>query len=319
MPIMMEKRMNNVAILMSTYNGEKYISEQINSIFNQTYKDWTLYIRDDGSTDNTLKLLTRYAFKDKRVKILSDINKRLGPKNSFFTLLKKVNAKYYFFADQDDVWNKNKLEIMLRNFNSASSQPQIVYCALQCTDANLNPIDLELNSIVGKIKGKNRLIWNDIPGCTMAFNKELRDISIEKNIFSNEIVMHDWWLALIGEFFGNIKFVNKKLIYYRQHSDNAVGAGEKESIFKKITRKNFIKKYIKKQKIWIRQTYRQNTYFYELYKDILPLRYRRIFQEWITCKNKGFLYRIKVIKKYKTPVPLKTYLYRFYFINQLKI
>ena len=103
-----------IDILMATYNGEKYLSEQIESIISQTYTEWNLLVRDDGSSDNTCVILTEYEKKDSRIKVIKDNKGNLGIVKNFEELLYNSNSEFIMFTDQDDVWKKDKIEIMMR-------------------------------------------------------------------------------------------------------------------------------------------------------------------------------------------------------------
>ncbi|PJZ16662.1 hypothetical protein BHU41_09320 [Lactobacillus crispatus] len=304
-----------VAILMSTYNGENYLQQQIDSIVNQDYSEWQLYIRDDGSTDDTLNIIETSILRDDRIHFIQDKYSHLGPKNSFLYLLKNIEADFYFFADQDDFWKSNKFTCMLKEFNS-SDQPELVYCSLQCTNKDLKPIDLDLNKMVGTVSGKNRFIWNDIPGCTMAINSALRDKTINYAISNDNIVMHDWWLALIAEVFGKIKFVNLPLVLYRQHGNNVVGGGKKGSLLSKVLSKNSIKK----QKDFVKLVYSQDMLFFKIYGNDLPKEYKLFFKQLVACSQRPWSYRYKFLKKYKlhTPSKIRTQSFEFFFVFELK-
>ena len=104
----------NVAILMSTYNGEKYLEEQVKSIISQDYTDWHLYIRDDGSTDNTVNLIKKIARDNEKITFLNENKpKNLGVTGSFMDLLANTKAQYYMFSDQDDYWLPDKIKVTL--------------------------------------------------------------------------------------------------------------------------------------------------------------------------------------------------------------
>lgn len=315
--IMNIKSKINVAILMSTFNGERFIEEQINSIRNQTFKDWTLYIRDDGSTDETISIINRFEKKDNRIRLISDNMKRLRPMKSFLTLLKEVEADFYFFCDQDDFWKRNKLKVMINQIlNQDNRKPNLVYCNLQCVDSSLNPIDNKFNSLVGTVTGFSRCITNDMPGCVMLINKVLRDLTVKYTTNYKEIMMHDWWIALIAQFCGKIIFLNDRLILYRQHGDNAVGAGKNGNVIKKIFQKGIIKK----QKKLILQTYWQTTNFYNTYKNYLSKEDIVFLKGFILCKNKSAFYRFNYLIKNNihSSYLLRTIVYDFLFSCELK-
>ena len=305
-----------IAILMSTYNGEKYLTEQIKSLKAQTLKNWDLYIRDDGSTDKTLEIISNQVESDQRIHYVSDSEKRLRPMRSFFKLLNEISADYYFFCDQDDFWLPNKLELMMTEIGDKDNHiPQLLYCGLRCVDQNLKPLVNDFENLPGKINGKSRFIGNDMPGCVMLLNKNLRDLIINYTKNYENIIMHDWWIALVAEAFGNVSFLDKKLILYRQHGDNSIGAGVNGGVIKKIFKKNVLKK----QKNLIRITYFQTMKFYLSYKEILTSEYIRFLRDYMKCKDFNVIYRKHFLKKYNLggSTWLRFEAYKFLFIYKL--
>jgi len=131
---------HDVAIIMATYNGEKYISDQIKSIQNQTFRDWTLYIRDDGSKDDTVKIINALSDADKRIKIIQDENGNIGFNRNFYELLSKTSEEYVFFSDQDDKWLPQKLErilVAIKSSEGPDKGPTLVHCDCSVADAEL--------------------------------------------------------------------------------------------------------------------------------------------------------------------------------------
>ena len=233
----------NVEILMSTYNGEKFLIEQLDSILHQTYRNISISVRDDGSKDNTLKILKRY---QKNTKLEVTYGKNTGSANSFLELLRKSSdkSKYYAFSDQDDVWFKNKIENginLLEDIYDSENIP-ILYCSnLKLVDKNLKSFGIENFIKIIRPSFNNSLVQNIAIGCTMIFNKKARDILIT-NLPFNKVEDHDWWIYTVISAFGNVIYDNNSYIYYRQHLNNAVGV----SIRKSDKLKRRIKKFLKK-------------------------------------------------------------------------
>lgn len=174
----------SVQVVMSTYNGEKYLKEQIDSILSQEGVDVRLYIRDDGSSDRTTDILASYQ-EHKNVKIEKGNN--LGFAKSFLTALDECDeADYYAFSDQDDVWEKDKLSTAIEILEEESQSTPLLYCsALQRVDENLNP--LHVQSYHGlRINLPSMLTRGRLAGCTFVFNNTLRNLV--KN--SSQIEMH---------------------------------------------------------------------------------------------------------------------------------
>lgn len=221
--------MEKVQVLMSTYNGEKYIKKQIESILNQKEVEVSLLIRDDGSTDKTIEIIGKLANKNNNITFFKGQN--IGPARSFMDLINKSDeVKYYAFADQDDVWEPKKL-ISAINKLEEENKPELYISALEIVDEELNPI--EIKKVSGNFCFEGAMIKNFATGCTMCFNKKLRDII--KNYTPNYIIMHDSWITRVCYAIGgNVIIDENTYIKYRQHSSNVLGY--KDEGFQKIKR-----------------------------------------------------------------------------------
>ena len=214
--------MPKVIIMMSTYNGEKYLAEQIESILNQTEKDFVLEIHDDGSTDGTLEIIKAYAQKDKRICI--DNSGHKGYPKCFFDLMKDAGeAKYYAFSDQDDVWLPNKIERAI-SFIDNEESPALYGAHKKIVDSNLNEIGRDSTQQPGVLYAF--LCKNELSGCTMVYNRKLQDILL-KYIPDRKDFYHDSWIYKVALVCGKVKKKKKATILYRQHNNNTVGATEK--------------------------------------------------------------------------------------------
>ena len=291
-----------IDILMATYNGEKYINEQIESIIKQTYTEWKLYIRDDGSSDRTIDIIESYQAKyPDKIIIIRDSKKGLGAKLNFAELLKYSKSEYCMFSDQDDVWLEKKIEVTLKTMKDieqkyGKSKPILVHTDLKVTDKDLNII----NNSFWKYQKLDRnyntinylLVQNNITGCTMMLNKSLVKIS---NNIPKECVMHDWWIGLIGSVFGKVIGIDTQTMLYRQHGNNEVGAhkyGGLEFVLNKF-------KNIKRVKMNIDEAIAQSRVFYNIYKDKLTYEDKKIISEFSKIKNKNIIKRKSTILKYK--------------------
>ena len=212
--------MKKVNVLMSSYNGEKYIYEQIESILQQNNVKVDLLVRDDGSKDNTIKILNE--LQNKRILRWYE-GKNLGPAHSFLTLLRDSNeADYYAFADQDDYWEKDKLSTAITFLETAGEQPALYFSRTQMTDAVLTPTNIvEINPLMSF--GES-LVYEFIPGCTMVLNHALRNII---NLYIPQYLpMHDVWIYCVAKAINaKIYFDKTPHILYRQHSANTIGQG----------------------------------------------------------------------------------------------
>lgn len=231
-----KKFQKNNSIVMATYNGEKYIKEQIDSILLNMGDNDELIISDDGSKDKTVKIIKDYMKKDSRI-ILIDGPKK-GIKQNFANAISHASGKYIYLSDQDDVWNNDKIKVMskyLKQYDCVTHNAKIVNSNLE--DTNLTCFEFR-KSAKGKIKNiyKNRYI-----GCCMAFKAELIDFVLP---IPDEIEMHDQWIGLIAEKYGKSIFVNDCLIKYRRHENNS--SQMKHYPFTKMVKNRiiFIKNYI---------------------------------------------------------------------------
>lgn len=217
--------MEKVQILMSTYNGEKYLKQQLDSILSQTYPDICVLIRDDGSTDGTVAILQQYA--DEYENITFYTGKNIGVIQSFFDLLRASDdtADFYGFADQDDVWMPEKIERAVEKLKLKNVDVPLLYCSdTYITDEQLNV--LKKDDKKPRPSWGNALVQNICTGCTAVINKKLRDIVKETK--PQNIVMHDWWLYLTAELYGEVVYDKEAYIKYRQHGNNAYGAKTKK-------------------------------------------------------------------------------------------
>ncbi len=239
-------------VLMSAYNGEKFIIEQLDSIFAQTYPDVEVLVRDDGSKDSTLDLLNEYQKTHPGLKIYSE--KNIGLVKSFLKLVSLSDADYVAFSDQDDYWLPEKLEKAVNKLEKVNGPA--LYCSNQIlTDGKLNPLD---NSNMPSYTAGfgNALIETICTGCTCVMNKELVD-NIKAHMPENAI-WHDWWAYLVASYIGTVIFDEEAYIYYRQHGGNKLGASRSALV---MIRNKWA--YLKKSK---GKLYRQLSDFKRLYR-----------------------------------------------------
>ena len=228
---------DHIAILMATYNGEKYLREQIDSLLSQSFEAWHLYIHDDGSTDTTISLLNEYSERwPEKISILNYPSYGSACKN-FLSLVDRVDAEYYMFCDQDDIWLKDKIKIELNKIKEIESEfpdkPVIINTDLTVTDASLNVIHPSFwryanikHTFVKSFKDFAAI--NVATGCTMLFNKSAK-LCIHKPY--DKAIMHDAWLTLSVVACGGVFFsIDKPTILYRQHGENTLGARDAKKL-----------------------------------------------------------------------------------------
>lgn len=281
-----------VQILLATYNGEKYLREQLDSVFNQTYKDFEILVRDDGSTDSTLSILNEYKerYPDK-IKITQNSSPTGNAKDNFFLLIDDADADFVCFCDQDDVWLPEKLEITLEKIKTfPKDQPSLVHTDLYVADEHLNIIYKSFF----KMQHFNRkfryslgmaVAQNTVTGCTTMINRAL--LNLVKNTNCDGIIMHDWWLAIIASTFGNVGVVKTPTILYRQHQGNSVGA---KTMLQRIrSRKN-----VQKQ---LDVSFMQAIAFAKKFKNMLTEKqYNSIIEYGEFTYNANFKSAINIIK-----------------------
>lgn len=219
-----------VEILLATYNGEKYLRKQLDSLLDQTYKDIRIIIRDDNSKDNTVTIVKEYIKKyPEKIFLVSDDIKCGGAAKNFFQLLKYATEDYVMFCDQDDYWKPNKVEITLNAMQKSEKKygkciPIIVYTNYQVVDGELEPLEIDYRKLAvyrDDFTFRKLLVQSYVTGCLMMLNKEVYS---NVGIYDEDIPMHDWWCALYAGCFGKIVHVPETTMQYRQHGDNVVGA-----------------------------------------------------------------------------------------------
>lgn len=209
----------SINVLMSTYNGERFLTDQIDSILSQSDVDVVLSVRDDGSKDSTQTILKRYGDK-----ITWWQGNNMGPAKSFLELLRHSSddADYYAFSDQDDFWQREKLSVAVQGLNQYSDEPALYFSRTQLTDAELRPtFVVETNPL---LTFGESLVYEFIPGCTMVINRKLRDII--NQYIPNYLPMHDVWIYSVALAVGaKVVFDKQPHILYRQHGNNTIGQG----------------------------------------------------------------------------------------------
>ena len=227
-----------IDVLLATYNGEKYVKEQIDSILNQTYKDIRIIISDDCSKDNTRKMLEENIKKDKRI-ILYFQEENLGIVKNIEFLLSKVESPYYMLADQDDYWLPEKIEKSLDILKNKNAD--LVFGDLEVVNEKLNTMYESFNDYMllsRKIRKyldsyKVNYLYNCVTGCTVLAKKE----TIEKILplpTNSKYLIHDHWIGLITSLNGKLAYIPEKYIKYRQHGNNQVGTEKISHGFKKL-------------------------------------------------------------------------------------
>lgn len=222
--------MNNICVLMSTFNGELFIKEQIESLLLQKDVNLSIIIRDDGSSDKTVSIIKEFVQKNNNILLYEGEN--LGPSKSFLKLLEIAPySDYYAFCDQDDVWKSDKLinALIMIKAEEKDGIPVMYHSSLTLTDSNLNVLSTV------KVKKHSRyvpLVDNTAVGCTIVFNDVLRRILVSR--IPDTVSMHDAWCNIVCSLFGKVVTDKNSYIYYRQHDNNTIGIKTEKNVLKYI-------------------------------------------------------------------------------------
>lgn len=259
---------NRILVLVSTYNGEKFLSLQLDSILGQQGIDVSIIVRDDGSKDGTMAILEDYSSRFPNVSYYQGEN--VGPCMSFFDLLNHtVGYDYYAFCDQDDVWDSDKLAKAVEKLEKLPKDQPLLYCS------NLKVVDENLifcrKAHHKSYHPKNRyagLVDFYAVGCTEVFNQKAADMT--RAHIRKDCLMHDSWIFMICNFFGCVVYDHDAHINYRQHGHNVVGTN-KDSFSKLKARieraaDRSVQPRLKNSQILID----------EFCKDLMPADYRKI-------------------------------------------
>lgn len=281
-----------IDVLLATYNGEPYLKEQLDSILAQEYTDFRILIRDDGSTDGTMKIIADYCVRhaDKIIDV-TDGEATGSAQGNFSRLMGSATADYIAFCDQDDLWHKHKLyqslalmqtcERYLRRDNGGVIPPILVHTDLIVADEQLRRIAPSLMRYQ-RLNHKKRelsslLVQNNITGNTVLINRALAD---RAGVIPCGVLMHDWWLGLVAAAFGHIAFLDKQMVIYRQHGNNAVGA-------KDVYDPAYVQKQLESGRyaLALEKTYEQAALFLSVYGDTLPPKQRELVEAYAGMKD----------------------------------
>lgn len=279
--------MEKIQILLSAYNGEKYLKQQLDSIRNQSYKNFSLLIRDDGSKDNTVNIVEKYIEDNPEIEIGLIKGENLGVLGSFMKLieLSDDNCSFYSFADQDDIWFKDKL---LRAAGKMKAGKYLIY------SSSFTPVNYKLEEIKFKrplIKPSfyNAIVENIATGCTIVFSKKMKDKVKGKDIAGASI--HDWWLYIVATALGDMFYDPEPSLFYRQHEGNSIGSKD-----------GFIKKWksrIKRFSSWRKEIFNHLALLAFHYGKELDEEKSACLNEFLKYKKLSFFKRIKYLKHIK--------------------
>ncbi len=283
-----------INIVLSTYNGAKFLAEQIESIQKQTFTDWQLLIRDDGSTDETPQIIKQFVAADKRIKFINaDKRENFGVIKNFFTLVKFEAADYYFFSDQDDVWLPNKMATMLDEAaKHDQAKPLMVYMDLSVVDQNL--VVTQPSMIRSQSHHANTTLLPELTENTVTGGVAMINHALASRWHSTEqIIMHDWYLALLATATGELVYIDQPGELYRQHENNVLGARTlRKRLQKWLNPMQAVNKY------WDLIINSQNQARLLLNQPDLSDDKRELIEKYEGLLNQTFSNRIKMIRKY---------------------
>ncbi|HAF99149.1 glycosyltransferase family 2 protein [Paenibacillus lactis] len=296
--------MKKVQVLLSAYNGEDYIAEQIKSILRQSYPHISILVRDDGSSDRTREQLQPFIESHPdRIQQIKGSN--IGVVPSFFELVMHSDpqADYYCFCDQDDVWLDHKIERAVNMLDSQSDNiPAMVFTATKLVDKELHSLGTWPKAPSKQPSFYNALIQNIAVGATITINRAARDLFVNRyRVDPSRIIMHDWWFYLLVSAFGNVIYDQSPSMLYRQHGNNVVGGSN--SFFDKLNQK--YRSYLKHKGEHLLVS--QAREFYRVYGHLLDdekreqlelfIAPRQRFREKIHFLQRSKLYRQSILEQ----------------------
>lgn len=277
-----------IDILMAVYNGEKYLTEQIESILSQTFYDWQLFICDDCSSDRSFQIAREYEKKyPEKIKAFRNDKPTGSAQANFMNMLPLAKAEYIMFSDQDDFWLPEKIQVTFNKMKEAENKhgnvPLLVHTELTVADESLGVLHERFTAFQGldpQKKSLNSILaQNNVTGCTMMINRPLLEIAADAD--PDDMLMHDWWFALTAAAFGGIEFVPVPTVKYRQHGNNQLGAVNNRnlrSIMRIVSQRMKTKKRVS-------ITYRQAECFYKRCSGVLPEQMKKTLRIYIDIPN----------------------------------
>lgn len=285
-----DSKVPKVVVLISTYNGEKYLKEQLDSILEQTYSNIEILVREDGSKDNTLKILEQYE-KNKKITLIK--GKNIGFVESFLELLRNAKeADYYAFSDQDDIWEKDKIE---RAVGILEKQENKDIPIMYYSNYDFYTEDIKFHSHPkkrSKISFNNSLLECVNLGMATLINNELKNRIIAKEYPKNSLG-HDWLFYMVASAFGKVIYDDKVMVRHRIHTSNTSKCGE--TFFVKLKRRV--------------TTFRKNNHFQKVQKQIQE--FYKMYGEDLSDKQKSF------IQLFTSPINIKKQFKKLFYPKRL--
>lgn len=293
----MRTDMAQIHIVLTTYNGEKYIREQLDSLLENDFKDIYIEVCDDGSSDGTVQIVKEYMERYNCIGFHQN-EKNLGYTMNFMEGIRRSQSPYIMLCDQDDIWHRDKIRKTYERMKQFEKENMGHIPLMVFTDAmNFDSEDgKELGSFhknshldVEKLDTAHLFMENKCIGCTVMVNEAVRNYL---EVLPKEIRVHDWWLALICSHFGKISYMKETTLHYRQHSGNMIGGS---SFFDYV--KNRISN-LHRQREAIRAAFAQGRAFYDIFGEALPEEKREIAFQFARMSRMGMWGRKKAMLRY---------------------
>ena len=294
-----------ILIMMTTYNGEEFLIQQIESICQQSYSNWQLVVRDDGSSDQTLAILNTYAEKDARIQVVQNQTDYHGAYPNFWGLVaycKQLKAyDYYMFADQDDVWDKDKLEVYMDFCSDKGlNEPLLVYGDMRIIDGDgkVTSNSLEANLGIAYTNAISTFFAHKVHGCNSFFNRCLFELALLLSPEEPEAkyVSHDNYYTKFAALLGQVYYLPRPMMSYRRYGTNVTSQHAYDFKLKRILKRLTALEELAKDHAL---TYRQTIATLERMKR-LPLSdgQKKLLKTVETILDRGGIYAVKQISKH---------------------
>jgi len=296
---------NMLTILLATYNGEKYLAAQLDSLLAQTYTNFTVRAHDDASTDATWDILNEYkSCYPNKFHLTRSATNSGSAKENFLSLITTARDDYLMLCDQDDIWLPSKIEHTMAKMKAMEKRhpntPLLVHTDLQVVDQHLNVINPSFRQHTKRNYNRRAfhqvLNINNATGCTIMYNLALAKLLTKP---PKHCVMHDWWLKLVAIAFGKIDHVSEATMLYRQHGQNACGAKDVRRLSYKLNR--LING--KELRAVLHETCRQAGCLLEIYPHMLTASQKSLLQSYSAIPQMGKLRRVLTLIRLRTVMP----------------
>ncbi len=291
----------STAVLMTAYNGSRYLPELLASLASQTDPCFTVIMQDDGSSDDTPALLSETAACDSRFVFGSEQGKHLGAAGNFLSLICQAEADYVLLCDQDDIWEPEKMALLKQAMLDLESQfgadtPLLVHsdCSLinEVGEKTCDSFFAHQGWDPAAVTLPRLLVQNNVTGCTLIMNKPLQRL-VAAHAEAEKLFMHDWFIALTAASFGRIAFVNHPLTRYRQHAGNEIGASARSLLGRGWAALRSRKE--AKERILL--TYTHTEAFREMYEDELPAQAKHTVDHYLATQHMRKIPRVAAVRR----------------------